>query len=170
MKEKRDDDIEKQGKGKDEQESEGIQEVEGVVVDPDGSGQEVVKAQFQRYEGPLPHPEHLEKYEEIMPGASDRVFTMLEKEQDHRHASHNEFVTCVVSRERWGQIFGFILGIAALCVTLILALNGYPISGVGLGVVIVGALISIFWWKNKNGSNSSNGSNGSNGGIDNPDS
>ena len=36
------------------------------------------------FSGPLPPPEYLEAYEKVMPGATDRLLTMTEKQVDHR--------------------------------------------------------------------------------------
>lgn len=36
------------------------------------------------YQGPIPHPEHFAKYEEVLPGAGDRIIRMAEREQDNR--------------------------------------------------------------------------------------
>lgn len=55
-------------------------------------GQEQVKTPGQvhilraesEYLGPLPHPEHWAKYEEVLPGAADRILTEVEKEAEHR--------------------------------------------------------------------------------------
>ena len=36
------------------------------------------------FEGPLPHPDILQKYEQIMPGIAERIVQMAEREQDIR--------------------------------------------------------------------------------------
>ena len=36
------------------------------------------------FSGPLPPPEHFEAYEKTLPGATDRIMTMTEKQVDHR--------------------------------------------------------------------------------------
>lgn len=40
---------------------------------------------IQRFEGPLPSPDHTKEYEQILPGFSDRHVTMVEEEQANRH-------------------------------------------------------------------------------------
>lgn len=37
------------------------------------------------FSGPIPHPEHFAKYEEVLSGAADRILAMAEKEQEVRH-------------------------------------------------------------------------------------
>lgn len=36
------------------------------------------------FEGPLPHPDILQKYEQIIPGIAERIVQMAEREQDIR--------------------------------------------------------------------------------------
>lgn len=38
----------------------------------------------EMYSGPIPPPEALARYEEIQPGAADRIIKMAEKQQEHR--------------------------------------------------------------------------------------
>lgn len=45
----------------------------------------VVEAKYT-FSGPIPPPEVMERYEHIAPGAADRILTMAEIEQRHRHA------------------------------------------------------------------------------------
>ena len=125
----------------------------GDVVDPRGSAT-LIAAEYQKYEGPLPHPDHLEKYENTMPGAADRVFAMLEKEQAHRHTSHNEIVQSVIKRERWGQISGTLLAIIGFATAIILSYIGNPLYGAGLGTALIASITGIFWRVSKNNDNS----------------
>ena len=39
----------------------------------------------EQYSGPIPHPKIISGYEEILPGAADRILSMAEKESQHRH-------------------------------------------------------------------------------------
>ena len=40
--------------------------------------------------GPLPPPEMLDQYEQILPGAAERLFTMVERQEEHRQALERE--------------------------------------------------------------------------------
>lgn len=40
--------------------------------------------EISRFSGPLPHPEDLAKYEQILPGAADRLIRMAEQQAAHR--------------------------------------------------------------------------------------
>ena len=43
------------------------------------------------FSGPIPPPQVLKQYEEIIPGAGERILAMAEKEQDHRHGLVERF-------------------------------------------------------------------------------
>lgn len=47
----------------------------------------------QTFQGPIPRPEHFAQYEQTLPGAADRILTMAEKEQEHRHREEDNNYT-----------------------------------------------------------------------------
>lgn len=77
------------------------------------------------YEGPLPHPQILRQYDDLLPGLANRIVKMVEEEgihrrgiekieQQHAHDMDKRYLNSIVGTERWGQIFGFLIGIAGL--------------------------------------------------------
>lgn len=53
---------------------------------PDKAVMQAVQVQQTLYQGPLPAPEALERYESTLPGAANRIICMAEDEMKHRHA------------------------------------------------------------------------------------
>ncbi len=43
----------------------------------------------EAYSGPLPHPDHFNKYNKSLPGSGNRLLTMVEKDLAHRHFCKN---------------------------------------------------------------------------------
>jgi uncharacterized membrane protein len=96
------------------------------------------------FSGPIPHPDLLQKYDQIIPNGADRIVTMAENQSRHRQ-----------HLEKWAVIGGtilsyvgvFIAGAIALFVSYygyLLILNGYAIPGtIFSGVGLVG-LVSAF--------------------------
>ncbi|MHB8129171.1 MAG: DUF2335 domain-containing protein [Mobilitalea sp.] len=41
------------------------------------------------YEGPLPPASEFERYERVCPGAADRILSMAENEEAHRHRTED---------------------------------------------------------------------------------
>ena len=73
----------------------------------------------EHFSGPLPHPRHLEHNETILPGASERILTMAEKEQIHSAAMDKKIVDAQIEDQKRGMNYGpfslmVIVGIAAI--------------------------------------------------------
>ena len=64
--------------------------------------------QQQLYSGPLPQPEALEKYNQIVPGAAERILKMAEKEMEQRHKSDNMMTRNAIRTTYLGIVFAFI--------------------------------------------------------------
>lgn len=94
-----------------------------------------------RFSGPLPDPETLRQYGEVMPGLGERIVAMAEREQAHRHEVDRSLVN-VFSRGQW---LGFALGLVSLVVGAYLSLRGHEGFGiaafVGSVAVIAGSLL-----------------------------
>lgn len=66
------------------------------------------------FAGPLPHPEILARYEEVLPGAADRIISMAEKQAAHRMHLEKIVVEGDSRRAWWGQWIGGILALVAI--------------------------------------------------------
>lgn len=100
-----------------------------------------VAAQISRtFSGPLPPPEILQRYNEIVPGAADRIIKMAESQQHHRQALEKSVVDSNVFSQKIGLGLGFIIAITAIGGGIWLSAIGK--SGSGL-TAIIGALASL---------------------------
>lgn len=61
----------------------------------------------EMYSGPIPPPEALARYEEIQPGAADRIIKMAEKQQEHRMSLETKAIGGQIDQSKRGQIFWF---------------------------------------------------------------
>ena len=61
--------------------------------------------------GPLPPPEAFQRYEEILPGAAERILKMAEKQAEHRQRLEEKIVNAEIRDARLGLIFGFLIGL-----------------------------------------------------------
>lgn len=85
------------------------------------------------YSGPIPHPKHLKQYEELVPGAADRLICMAENQANHRQKEEDKIVNAEIINKNRGQIFGFILMLICLLggfVLIALGKDGYGISSI----------------------------------------
>jgi uncharacterized membrane protein len=96
------------------------------------------------YSGPLPSPEHLREYEDVLAGSADRILKMAEKQSDHRQEIEKIAVKGGSSRSWWGLWLGFAISVLVLGLSAGLVLSGYQVAGTVLGSVDLVALASVF--------------------------
>lgn len=101
------------------------------------------------FNGPLPPPEYLHGYEQTLPGAADRVISMAEKEQAHRHKEENKIITTSISVSILGLVFGFILVVFFGYITLELGKAGQTKSCIAVGATtaILASIFVLRQWK-----------------------
>ncbi|MBY6208781.1 MULTISPECIES: DUF2335 domain-containing protein [Halomonas] len=134
---------------------------------PDNSQPREISFQAQHitHSGPVPPAAEIARYEQILPGAADRIFTMAEQEQQHRHQEEkdqNEANARIananvrasdsnvraqdasIAEIRRGQWMAFTLGLVFLAITLTFGLRGQEIAASALGLGGVAAVATVF--------------------------
>jgi uncharacterized membrane protein len=109
----------------------------------------VVKVAASFSYGPLPPPEALERYNQILPGAADRILGMAERQEQHRQKMEEQVVNSNVSSQKLGVKLGFVIAMTAILGGIGLALAGK--SGAGLTSIIgaLAALVGVFVYGKK---------------------
>jgi uncharacterized membrane protein len=92
------------------------------------------------WQAPLPIPSHLREYEEILPGAADRIFSMVENQAKHRQQIEVENSKGFSSGFKRGQIFAFIL--ASILIISGVALSFYG-NNIGAGLCFGTSSVSL---------------------------
>ena len=100
-------------------------------------------------QGPLPPPEDLKGYNDVLPGAADRILAMAEGEQKHRHGMEERDLKYRASLTGLGQILGFTLGLAAIVGGVVLLGLGRNIAGFGTLILAVASLTAAFLYGRK---------------------
>ncbi|PXV85105.1 putative membrane protein [Lachnotalea glycerini] len=103
--------------------------------------------------GPIPSPEVLAEYNKIDPTFANRILVMAEQQSLHRQEIEKRIVKSGVNDSKLGIIFGFIIGLAALIVSLVLGLNGRTIASSLLGVSGLVGLVSVFIYGTRSNGN-----------------
>lgn len=98
----------------------------------------------ERHSGPLPSPRSFGQYEDILPGAADRILSMAEKEQQHRHDVDDDLLTKEFSLRRWGQVLAFLALVALIIVIGLMAHWGHARWASLLGGVTIVSVVSAF--------------------------
>ena len=94
--------------------------------------------------GILPPPDELVRYEEILPGVTDRLLTTYEQQVAHRIDIEKIAIKGNSRRANLGQIFSFIIVIFALCLGGYLLMNGFNAQGIATIIIAVGSLVGSF--------------------------
>lgn len=117
------------------------------------NGQEVKLVHQKAYQGPLPHPDLLVKYEEIIPGSAERILSMAEKEQQHRHQLENEVIKKEIAQKGRGLNFGFTLALLIVVVGAYLLIIDKSLQGFSLILGSIAMIIAPFFFNKNNNQN-----------------
>ncbi|HGS5470506.1 TPA: DUF2335 domain-containing protein [Vibrio diabolicus] len=98
----------------------------------------------QQYSGPLPPPSMLEGYERVKYGFAERIVSMAEREQEHRHQLETRGVQGAIDKDKRSQNYALsiVLFLASLCGALIFA--GHDIAGSVLGGTTLVGTVALF--------------------------
>jgi uncharacterized membrane protein len=92
------------------------------------------------WQGPLPDPESLAQYEQLVPGAAERFLFMVEGQVAHRHRMESENST----RLNWGLVAAFVVVVLVVAAGAGLIYLGYGWAGAAvIGINVVG-LAAVF--------------------------
>ena len=94
----------------------------------------------KHYSGPIPDPESLAKYNQVIPGAAERILNMAENEAKNRHKREEMMTKTFMLTTILGIVFAF------SSVILICGLVFYAIShgfGAEAATIAVGAIASV---------------------------
>lgn len=98
----------------------------------------------QHYSGPLPHPEALAQYDQIVPGAAERIIQMAEKEMAHRHETENTMTKSAIRTTYLGIVFAF-LSVLVLSGSVLYALyKGFDTVAGSIAVGSIAAVAGVF--------------------------
>jgi uncharacterized membrane protein len=114
---------------------------------PDAIGQAKViltRVVSKSHSGPIPSADELEHLERVIPGAADRVFTMAEKEQNHRHSTTDTLIVKEFALRTKGQNLGIVFATLLLLTVGFIAYLGDTKSAAILGGATIVAGVSIF--------------------------
>ncbi len=94
--------------------------------------------------GPLPAPETLAGYENVLPGASERILRMAESQQGHRQYIEQIAIKGNVRAQTLGVWFAFLLGLAGFGCGTVVILYGHSLEGSSTVIASLAALVGTF--------------------------
>ena len=96
------------------------------------------------YSSPIPPAEQVRQYEDVCPGAADRILAMAEAQSRHRQEIEKKVISSGAKNSLLGVIFAFILGLSTVFGGVLLAFNGLAWPGALLGSAGLVGLVSVF--------------------------
>lgn len=118
--------------------------LEGLENEDSSTNVRVTSAFSRSFSGPLPPPEILQRYDEIETGFANRIVTLAEKEQSHRHDTEGTALASSIASEKRGQYLAFILCAMIVIGSIYLIADGAAISGLLLAGSTLTGLAYIF--------------------------
>lgn len=92
----------------------------------------------QAWSGPLPAPSQLEHFNEVVPGAAERIIRMAEQEGEHSRQVQLIAVKAASRAQLIGQIFALAIAGGGLVAAYFLAMAGHD----AVAVVVAGTTIT----------------------------
>ena len=104
----------------------------------------VVRSTSYSFSGPLPPPEILDKYGQIIPDGADRILRLVEQQQTHRQLLEKAVTESDVRSSDHGLWLGFAIVIVCVIGGFALIAIGKDASGLAAILVPLGSLAAIF--------------------------
>lgn len=96
------------------------------------------------FEGPIPPPDLLRQYNEIIPDGANRIVRMAENQSGHRIELETTVIKGDNKRANWGLITGFTIGVLIIVLSFILIREGHDTAGTILGSIDLVGLVGVF--------------------------
>jgi len=112
----------------------------------DGGNRITTASASTHWAGPLPPPEALDRFNQVIPHGAERILKMAEAEQAHRIAYETDALRAQVVEAKRGQILGASISLLAVAGALVsvwlgahwavsVALVGVPLMGLAKAIV-----------------------------------
>jgi uncharacterized membrane protein len=103
-----------------------------------------MRAEYRSFSGPLPHPEVLARYNEVIPGGAERILAMAERQSEHRESLESKVVDANLASQKNGSLRAFILALIVILGGIYLMATGK--DGWGFAAIIgsLASLVAIF--------------------------
>ena len=96
------------------------------------------------FSGPLPHPDLLERYNEVIPNGADRIMAMAERQGAHRESLEAQVVAANIKAQARGALYAFIICLVVILGGFGLLWIGKSISGFGTILTGLAGLVGVF--------------------------
>ncbi len=96
------------------------------------------------YSGPLPPPEILRRFDEILPGSAQKIFDQFELQSAHRRQVESTVIASGAFSQRVGSVSGLLLGVVGMGGGIWLAHEGRDFGGFSTVLATLASLVGIY--------------------------
>lgn len=96
------------------------------------------------FSGPIPHPQLLEQYERIVPGAAETIIKMASTQSEHRQYLEKKVISSDVVNSKIGLVFGFVIGMVGILSGVFVILMDHIFSGLLISGATLVSLVGTF--------------------------
>lgn len=136
-----------------------VEEIDRILGDqrtkvPAQKKRELATLLFASFSGPLPPPEFLQRYEDIVPGCAKQIMDTFVAQSNHRMALEKLAIGSQLEQSNRGQYFGLIVALAGLGSAVYLGATGHDwLAGTIGGVTLVSMVTAFIVGKSEQRSN-----------------
>ena len=98
----------------------------------------------QSFSGPLPPPDILRQFDEVVPGAAERIIKMAEDQSLHRRSLEAKVIHSGVTDSKRGLWFGLIMGLSGFGLVGFCASLGLQLLAGIIAALDLGSLVGVF--------------------------
>ncbi len=114
------------------------------AANPQDRNARLIMQQQSFFQGPLPPPEVLAKYETLYPGVSKMLFDQFQAQGNHRMELENRVIQSNIKNSRLGQWMGYSICMLALIGGGVLVCFGIRTEGLIAAVAGLAVLTAVF--------------------------
>lgn len=108
------------------------------------AGRKQIAVAEYRHSGPIPDPMTLQRYDQIIPGAANRILLMAEEQATHRKEIEKIVIKSRSRDSLLGIISGFLLAFTTIVAGTLVMLKGQVWGGAVLGSAGLVGLVAVF--------------------------
>jgi uncharacterized membrane protein len=105
---------------------------------------QIVQTAMVSFSGPLPHPEMLQRYNEIVPNGAERIMAQFEQQSAHRRALETNVLSGNSLRSWVGMIMAYTIAMTAIVGGFVLIYFDKTFPGIGTILTAVAGLAAVF--------------------------
>jgi uncharacterized membrane protein len=111
---------------------------------PTMSGTLTAASKTEFFTGPLPHPDYLQQYEQIYPGAAQIIFTTFQQLAAHQMEMEKQALDSDTRRSSLGIVAGFLIAVALIVGGFVAICLGHDWAGATVIVSCIVGLAGVF--------------------------